>query len=152
MTLKPLGIAAIVMLLLQNVSTGNASDPKGLLLNLADKHKVPREVALKIGTKETGISCNKWGDGGKSGGILQIYWPTAQSKYAVDNFKRFKAMSCEELTDMGMQHLKTCWTMAKGNLWKASACHNAGWGIFSGKRIPSMAKRYADIVVRMKLN
>lgn len=151
MTLKHLGVAVAAMLLLQN-TVAHGSDPKGLLLKLADKHEVPREVALKIGRKETGVSCDKWGDGGKSGGILQIYWPTAQSKYAVETFEKFKGLSCEELTDLGMQHLKTCWRLAKGNLWKASACHNAGWGIFSGKRIPSMAKRYADIVVRMKLN
>jgi len=150
MTLLHLALRLLVaVIFLQTITPAHAAEAKTILRNAAAKHKVPYVVALKIATKETRVKCGVWGDGGKSGGLLQIYWPTANSKYAIESFDGFKKMSCEELTDMGMRHLSTCWRMAKGNLWKTAACHNAGWGVLNGKPVPSMAKTYANIVAKM---
>jgi hypothetical protein len=47
-----------------------------------------------------------------------------------------------------MKHLAMCWRGAKGNQFRAAACHNGGFGVLKWKRIPKSIQAYARKVTR----
>jgi hypothetical protein len=110
----------------------------------AYRYGVPPSFALRIARQESGVQCGRWGDHGRSGGPLQIYWPSARMMFGVRSFKTFRQMSCASLTDLGMRHLKAAYRSARGNLWLAALKHNGGVG--AGPR-NHMARNYANAVM-----
>lgn len=114
------------------------------VVSSARRHGVPVSFALRVAKQESGVQCGRWGDRGKSGGPLQIYWPTARTMFGVRSFKRFRSMSCAALTDMGMRHLALAYRSARGNLWLSAKRHNAGIGSTAKSR---HGRGYANAVV-----
>jgi soluble lytic murein transglycosylase-like protein len=124
-------------------SKHRGSDATVIITAAAYRYKVPTGFALRIARQETGVRCGLWGDHGRSGGPLQIFWPTAHGMFGVRSFKSFRRMSCAALTDLGMRHLAAAYRSAHGNQWLAALRHNGGIG--AGPR-NHKAARYANAV------
>ena len=89
-----------------------SSDASAIVTAAANRHGVPTSFALRVARQETGVRCGLWGDHGRSGGPLQIYWPTAHGMFGIRSFKTFRNLSCSALADLGMRHLAAAYRSA----------------------------------------
>jgi len=120
-----------------------AADATGLVKQMARKHGVPQSFALRVAKVESGVKCGRVGRAGERG-PLQILPRTAAGL----GYKNIRAASCATQTSAGMKHLAYCWRGARGNQFRAAACHNGGFGVLKWKRIPKSVQAYARKVVR----
>jgi hypothetical protein len=137
--------AAVILLALAAMTeAGRASSAIIMIESSARQFGVPVALALKVARMETGARCGVWGDHGRSGGPLQIYYPTAQRMFGVHSMKSFHHLSCATLLSYGMRHLKASYVAAHGSWWLAALKHNGGIGAGSHNR---KARAYANSVM-----
>lgn len=120
-----------------------AADATGLVKQMARKHGVPQAFALRVARIESGVKCGRIGRSGERG-PLQVLPRTAAGL----GYKNIRNASCATQTSAGMKHLAICWRSARGNQYRAAACHNGGFGILKRKRLPKSVQSYARSVVR----
>jgi len=131
-----------LMLVAAMATPAPAMDFHSMLANAARRHQVPIVFATAIAQQESGASCGKVGQAGEVG-PLQIKPATAAFIGLPVNHNS----PCEAQMNAGMRHLAMCLTGAKGNTWRAAACHNAGLGSLKWRKPPRAAQRYANAVV-----
>ena len=132
-----------VMALAIATSAVQAADATGIVKQMAHKHGVPQSFALRVARVESGVKCGRVGAAGERG-PLQVLPRTAAGL----GYKNVRNASCATQTSAGMKHLAICWRAAKGNQFRAAACHNGGFGVLKWKRIPKSIQAYARKVTR----
>ena len=120
-----------------------AADATGIVKQMASKHGVPQSFALRVARVESGVKCGRVGAAGERG-PLQVLPRTAAGL----GYKNIRKASCATQTSAGMKHLAICYRGARGNQFRAAACHNGGFGVLRWKRIPKSIQAYARKVVR----
>lgn len=132
-----------VMALAIATSAAQAKDATVIVKQMAAKHGVPQSFALRVARVESGVKCGRVGAAGERG-PLQVLPRTAAGL----GYKNIRKASCATQTSAGMKHLAICWRGAKGNQFRAAACHNGGFGVLRWKRIPKSIQAYARKVTR----
>jgi soluble lytic murein transglycosylase-like protein len=132
-----------VMALAITTSAAQAADATVIVKQMASKHGVPQSFALRVARVESGVKCGRVGAAGERG-PLQVLPRTAAGL----GYKNIRKASCATQTSAGMKHLAICWRGAKGNQFRAAACHNGGFGVLKWKRIPKSIQAYARKVTR----
>ena len=132
-----------VMALAIATSAAQAADATGIVKQMASRHGVPQSFALRVARVESGVKCGRVGAAGERG-PLQVLPRTAAGL----GYKNIRKASCATQTSAGMKHLAICWRGAKGNQFRAAACHNGGFGVLKWKRIPKSIQAYARKVTR----
>lgn len=123
--------------------SANASDATALVTATAKRHRVPVDLALRIGRAESGLQCGRHNKSGASG-PLQIMPSTARAMgYRGPSIRR---ASCAVQTEWGMRHLAMCYRGAKGDRRIAAACHYQG--VSALQRVSRAGAAYARRVVR----
>lgn len=120
-----------------------AADATGIVKQMARKHGVPQSFAIRVARVESGIKCGRIGRAGERG-PLQILPRTAAGL----GYKNIRKASCATQTSAGMKHLAICYRGARGNQFRAAACHNGGFGVLKWRRIPKSIQAYARKVAR----
>lgn len=120
-----------------------AADATGIVKQMARKHGVPQSFALRVARVESGVKCGRIGRAGERG-PLQILPRTAAGL----GYKNIRKASCATQTSAGMKHLAICYRGARGNQFRAAACHNGGFGVLKWRRIPKSIQAYARKVAR----
>ena len=120
-----------------------AADATGIVKQMARKHGVPQSFAIRVARVESGIKCGRIGRAGERG-PLQILPRTAAGM----GYRNIRKASCATQTSAGMKHLAICYRGARGNQFRAAACHNGGIGTLRWKRIPKSVQAYARKVTR----
>jgi soluble lytic murein transglycosylase-like protein len=136
-------IIVAVMALAIATSAAQAKDATVIVKQMASKHGVPQSFALRVARVESGVKCGRVGRAGERG-PLQVLPRTAAGL----GYKNIRKASCATQTSAGMKHLAICWRGAKGNQFRAAACHNGGFGVLKWKRIPKSIQAYARKVTR----
>jgi soluble lytic murein transglycosylase-like protein len=129
------------MLVMPNLAF--AADATGIVKQMASKHGVPQSFALRVAKVESGVKCGRVGAAGERG-PLQVLPRTAAGL----GYKNIRKASCATQTSAGMKHLAICYRGARGNQFRAAACHNGGFGVLRWKRIPKSIQAYARKVTR----
>ncbi len=124
-------------------TSAQAADATGIVKQMARKHGVPQGFALRVARVESGVKCGRVGRAGERG-PLQILPRTAAGL----GYRNIRKASCATQTSAGMKHLAICWRGARGNAYRAAACHNGGIGTLRWKRIPKSVQAYARKVTR----
>jgi len=132
-------VAALVALPIEAL----ASDATALVRAEAKRHGVPVAFALRVARAESGVKCGRVGAAGERG-PMQVLPRTAAGL----GYKNVRNASCATQTSAGMKHLAICWRGARGNQFRAAACHNGGFGVLKWKRLPKSVQAYARNVVR----
>jgi soluble lytic murein transglycosylase-like protein len=132
-----------VMALAIATSAAQAKDATGIVKQMASRHGVPQSFALRVARVESGVKCGRVGAAGERG-PLQVLPRTAAGL----GYKNIRSASCATQTSAGMKHLAICYRGAKGNQFRAAACHNGGFGVLRWKRIPKSIQAYARKVTR----
>ena len=132
-----------VMALAIATSAAQAADATGIVKQMASRHGVPQSFALRVARVESGVKCGRVGAAGERG-PLQVLPRTAAGL----GYKNIRSASCATQTSAGMKHLAVCYRGAKGNQFRAAACHNGGFGVLKWKRIPKSIQAYARKVTR----
>ena len=135
-------IIAMVALAI-TTSAVQAADATGIVKQMASRHGVPQSFALRVARVESGVKCGRVGAAGERG-PLQVLPRTAAGL----GYKNIRSASCATQTSAGMKHLAVCYRGAKGNQFRAAACHNGGFGVLRWKRIPKSIQAYARKVTR----
>jgi len=120
-----------------------AADATGIVKQMARKHGVPQSFAIRVARVESGIKCGRIGRAGERG-PLQILPRTAAGL----GYRNIRKASCATQTSAGMKHLAICYRGARGNQFRAAACHNGGFGVLKWRRIPKSIQAYARKVAR----
>lgn len=136
-------VIVAVMALAIATSAAQAKDATVIVKQMAAKHGVPQSFALRVARVESGVKCGRVGAAGERG-PLQVLPRTAAGL----GYKNIRKASCATQTSAGMKHLAICWRGAKGNQFRAAACHNGGFGVLKWKRIPKSIQAYARKVTR----
>jgi soluble lytic murein transglycosylase-like protein len=136
-------VVIAVMALAIATSAAQAKDATGIVKQMASRHGVPQSFALRVARVESGVKCGRVGAAGERG-PLQVLPRTAAGL----GYKNIRKASCATQTSAGMKHLAICWRGAKGNQFRAAACHNGGFGVLKWKRIPKSIQAYARKVTR----
>jgi soluble lytic murein transglycosylase-like protein len=136
-------VVIAVMALAIATSAAQAADATVIVKQMASKHGVPQSFALRVARVESGVKCGRVGAAGERG-PLQVLPRTAAGL----GYKNIRKASCATQTSAGMKHLAICWRGAKGNHFRAAACHNGGFGVLKWKRIPKSIQAYARKVTR----
>lgn len=136
-------VIVAVMALAIATSAAQAKDATVIVKQMASKHGVPQSFALRVARVESGVKCGRVGRAGERG-PLQVLPRTAAGL----GYKNIRKASCATQTSAGMKHLAICWRGAKGNQFRAAACHNGGFGVLKWKRIPKSIQAYARKVTR----
>jgi soluble lytic murein transglycosylase-like protein len=124
-------------------SPATASDATALVTAAAKRHRVPVDLALRVGRAESGLQCGRHNKSGASG-PLQIMPSTARAMgYRGPSIRR---ASCAVQTEWGMRHLAMCYRGAKGDRRIAAACHYQG--VSALQRVSRAGAAYARRVVR----
>jgi soluble lytic murein transglycosylase-like protein len=132
-----------VMALAIATSAAQAADATGIVKQMASRHGVPQSFALRVARVESGVKCGRVGAAGERG-PLQVLPRTAAGL----GYKNIRKASCATQTSAGMKHLAICYRGARGNQFRAAACHNGGFGVLKWKRIPKSIQAYARKVTR----
>jgi len=132
-----------VMALAIATSAAQAKDATGIVKQMASRHGVPQSFALRVARVESGVKCGRVGAAGERG-PLQVLPRTAAGL----GYKNIRKASCATQTSAGMKHLAICYRGARGNQFRAAACHNGGFGVLRWKRIPKSIQAYARKVTR----
>lgn len=132
-----------VMALAIATSAAQAADATGIVKQMASRHGVPQSFALRVARVESGVKCGRVGAAGERG-PLQVLPRTAAGL----GYKNIRKASCATQTSAGMKHLAICYRGARGNQFRAAACHNGGFGVLKWKRIPKSIQTYARKVTR----
>jgi len=132
-----------VMALAIATSAAQAKDATGIVKQMASRHGVPQSFALRVARVESGVKCGRVGAAGERG-PLQVLPRTAAGL----GYKNIRKASCATQTSAGMKHLAICYRGARGNQFRAAACHNGGFGVLKWKRIPKSIQAYARKVTR----
>jgi soluble lytic murein transglycosylase-like protein len=136
-------VVIAMMALAIATSAAQAKDATVIVKQMASKHGVPQSFALRVARVESGVKCGRVGAAGERG-PLQVLPRTAAGL----GYKNIRKASCATQTSAGMKHLAICWRGAKGNQFRAAACHNGGFGVLKWKRIPKSIQAYARKVTR----
>ena len=136
-------VIVAVMALAIATSAAQAKDATVIVKQMAAKHGVPQSFALRVARVESGVRCGRVGAAGERG-PLQVLPRTAAGL----GYKNIRKASCATQTSAGMKHLAICWRGARGNAYRAAACHNGGIGTLRWKRIPKSVQAYARKVTR----
>jgi len=120
-----------------------AADATGIVKQMARKHGVPQSFAIRVARVESGVKCGRIGRAGERG-PLQILPRTAAGL----GYRNIRKASCATQTSAGMKHLAICYRGARGNQFRAAACHNGGFGVLKWRRIPKSIQAYARKVAR----
>lgn len=139
------GMAGIVLIgvILTAPKPATASDATSLVVAAAKRHRVPVDLALRVGRAESGLQCHRHNRSGASG-PLQIMPSTARAMgYRGPSIRR---ASCAVQTEWGMRHLAMCYRGAKGDRRIAAACHYQG--VSALRRVTRAGAAYARRVVR----
>ena len=140
------GFAAIVMIAVFSappIPLAAASDATSLVVAAAKRHRVPVDLALRVGRAESGLQCHRHNKSGASG-PLQIMPSTARAMgYGGPSIRR---ASCAVQTEWGMRHLAMCYRGAKGDRRVAAACHYQG--VSALRRVTRAGAAYARKVTR----
>ena len=120
-----------------------AADATGIVKQMARKHGVPQSFAIRVARVESGVKCGRIGRAGERG-QLQILPRTAAGL----GYRNIRKASCATQTSAGMKHLAICYRGARGNQFRAAACHNGGFGVLKWRRIPKSIQAYARKVAR----
>jgi soluble lytic murein transglycosylase-like protein len=139
------GMAGIVLIgvILTAPKPATASDATALVTAAAKRHRVPVDLALRVGRAESGLQCHRHNKSGASG-PLQIMPSTARAMgYRGPSIRR---ASCAVQTEWGMRHLAMCYRGAKGDRRIAAACHYQG--VSALQRVSRAGAAYARRVVR----
>jgi len=132
-----------VMALAITTSAAQAKDATVIVKQMAHKHGVPQSFALRVARVESGVKCGRVGAAGERG-PLQVLPRTAAGL----GYKNIRSASCATQTSAGMKYLAICYRGARGNQFRAAACHNGGFGVLKWKRIPKSIQAYARKVTR----
>lgn len=124
-------------------SLATAADATHLVKQMARKHGVPQSFALRVARVESGVKCGRVGRAGERG-PLQILPRSARGF----GYRNIAKAGCAAQTSAGMKHLAMCYRKARGNQYRAAACHNGGPGVLQWKRIPKSVQSYARKVAR----
>jgi len=119
------------------------ADATAIVKLIARQHGEPQGFALRVARVESGVKCGRVGAAGERG-PLQVLPRTAAGL----GYKNVRKASCATQTSAGMKHLAICWRGARGNQFRAAACHNGGFGVLRWKRIPRSIQVYARKVTR----
>lgn len=136
--LTPLILAACLIA----AAPAHAADASAIIKASALRHGVPVWLAMAVAQRESGRQCGRVGKL-KERGPMQVLPSTARAL----GYPGIGRKSCARQTDAGMLHLAKCFKSARGNAWRAAACHNGGPGMLTRKRIPAVVQRYANAVV-----
>jgi soluble lytic murein transglycosylase-like protein len=136
-------VVIAVMALAIATSAAQAADATVIVKQMAFRHGVPQSFALRVARVESGVKCGRVGAAGERG-PLQVLPRTAAGL----GYKNIRKASCATQTSAGMKHLAVCYRGAKGNQFRAAACHNGGFGVLRWKRLPKSVQAYARKVVR----
>jgi soluble lytic murein transglycosylase-like protein len=141
----PIAFAGIVFFGLFSAlpTPAHATDATGLVKQMAARHGVPQSFALRVAKVESGVKCGRVGAAGERG-PLQILPRSARGL----GYRNIAKAGCAAQTSAGMKHLAMCWRKARGNQFRAAACHNGGPGVLQWKRIPKSVQAYARKVTR----
>lgn len=145
LTAHPIVFASVVFLGLFSAlpTPSHASDATALVTAAAKRHRVPVDLALRVGRAESGLQCHRHNRSGASG-PLQIMPSTARAMgYRGPSIRR---ASCAVQTEWGMRHLAMCYRGAKGDRRIAAACHYQG--VSALQRVSRAGAAYARRVVR----
>ncbi len=144
--IKSCFVGAILCLLLasdSNLPPATASDATSLVVAAAKRHRVPVDLAVRVGRAESGLQCHRHNRSGASG-PLQIMPSTARAMgYRGPSIRR---ASCAVQTEWGMRHLAMCYRGAKGDRRIAAACHYQG--VSALRRVSKAGAAYARRVAR----
>jgi soluble lytic murein transglycosylase-like protein len=133
---------AFIVVLISTIPA-SASDAHNYVVASAAKHGVSKAFALRVAKIESGVQCGRVGRAGERG-PLQILPATARGL----GYKNIRGASCRTQTDAGMKHLAICYHGARGNWFRAAACHNAGFAALKWRKYPAGVKGYARKIAR----
>lgn len=145
LTAHPIVFAGIVCIgLFSPLPTpATASDATSLVVAAAKRHRVPVDLAVRVGRAESGLQCHRHNRSGASG-PLQIMPSTARAMgYRGPSIRR---ASCAVQTEWGMRHLAMCYRGARGDRRVAAACHYQG--VSALRRVSKAGAAYARRVAR----
>lgn len=110
----------------------SSSSVVNLIHQEADRQGVPRDLAIKVAKRESGLRCNAYNKKDGTSGLFQLKPATARGLGFRGNTSEL--LSCNAGLTFGMKHLAICYRLANGNYARADACHRGGFRSISGRQ------------------